>query len=414
LVGAAVEQQSRVDNTTKANSPSSHRAFVLPASPLLAAANRTAAPAVAMLDYITPRAWPSRLKFRKSWHFWGDRVIAVAAGIAPLSDTASEPTTTPTPTPTTTTRQMQLSPMLTALDQRWLNGDVWVGIVENNTSSNVSVTSSTKVQLAFPSNRSYALSGSDYLQWIWHDASAIVFLASGRNDSVTIRSNERTGDWGTIGAENGTVVGNMFTAHVTHGEPTELRGRTASSSATQNVLNGGGDDSELGGGGYVYAMFPSVGPVSQFSAATRSKGVQIIAHSTSQQVLLLDGITGNKDSAVVSAAFFDEINVVYIAAWALRIQVNGACSCIVHRSTNNRATRDFDEVSNSHDAVLTSRVSLVVTVADPTHSKKELVVGLTPASAPNESFADATNVTFSLPEGEMAGHSVTVEVSLPL
>jgi hypothetical protein len=311
--------------------------------------------------------------------------------------------------------------MLTALDQRWLNGDVWVGLVGNNTSrkntstATASATSSTKMQLAFPSNHSFALSGSDYLQWIWHDASAIVFLASGRNDSVTIRSNERTGDWGTIGAENGTVVGNMFTAHVTHGEPTGLRRRTASSSATQKVLNGGGDDSGFGGGGYVYAMFPSVGPVSQFSAAARSKGVQIIAHSTSQQVLLLDGITGNDDDgAVVSAAFFDEINVVYIAAWALRIQVNGACSCIVHRSTNNRVMRDFDEVRNNNDAVSTSKFSLAVTVADPTHSKKELVVGFTPAPAPNESFADATNVTISLPEGEMAGHSVTVEVSLPL
>eukprot|EP01121_Diplochlamys_sp_Union-15-3_P008515 TRINITY_DN225_c0_g1_i1.p1 TRINITY_DN225_c0_g1~~TRINITY_DN225_c0_g1_i1.p1 ORF type:complete len:682 (-),score=104.29 TRINITY_DN225_c0_g1_i1:322-2190(-) len=116
------------------------------------------------------------LTAKKAWFWFNDHYLALGTDISTESN----------------------ADVFTTLDQRLLNGDVYVSSQSSPLASGVHSYSS--------------------LEWLYHDNIGYVFPA-GAFKSLTVMNREQSGDWSSIGTFQGNVTKQVFTAYISHAPP---------------------------------------------------------------------------------------------------------------------------------------------------------------------------------------------------
>ena len=355
--------------------------------------------AAAVFDFVTPSMWTSRLKYKKSWHFIDGRVLAIVSGITRVGSSSSSSSSSSSAVSMGESSSddagravSALPSVTTSLDQRWLGGDVWIGLSGQSNSKVVKLTANSTQ--TFPlggggggggSSSSGGVVGS--AEWIYHDQTAYIMLSSSKHpQTLTVSNGASTGDWADVGAENGTVSGSIFSAFIEHN-------RDAISSST---------------GAAAYMVVPVAGDIGHtgdsFNPSVYTNGMTVVANNHTCHAIV--ATLARTARSVFSIVFFAAGTITAPEPWGLAVEALQPCTVIIVKETtsNSAAEEKAGEGGKAEGKALEGAggATITMTVSDPSQSLNNVVI--------RTSLAPATPVHVPLPTGEFAGKSVSVKL----
>ena len=325
--------------------------------------------ATAAFNFVTPKMWLSRLKYKKSWHFIDGRIVAMVTGIGKANGGRRSGTDGGHP---------PLPAVTTSIEQRWLGEGVLVGVSGQKAA----------VELGPNTSRTFPTTAAGAVEWIHHDQSAYIMLplptakAQG-NATVTVSTTVGSGDWSDVGAEEGEVSGGMFTAFIEHDAAAVETGVAAAA----------------------YMVVPSAGAVRResgapFDPALYTRNVAVVdstdsCHAVAATVTTTSSKTTTPALRVFSIVFFAPGSTTAPEPWGLVVEAMQACTIVIVEESSA-------PTSATQRTAAAATPTTVMTISDPTQALGTMAVKT--SLSPNIVHA-------TLPKGEFAGKSVTVQLS---
>eukprot|EP00041_Stephanoeca_diplocostata_P019441 m.419563 g.419563 ORF g.419563 m.419563 type:complete len:858 (-) comp21305_c0_seq3:1428-4001(-) len=304
---------------------------------------------MAMFDFVTPRMWANRIRFRKSWFFDNGGVMVLGSGIERLDTTPAH-----------------LHPLTTALEQRWLVGDVVLGLTRDGRHTTRTQHMPPNASITLPAADGGTPLGTDgeRVLWIAHDGTVLVLGAiAGAGTispaTVTVSTEHKRGDWAAIGVANGIMGGNVFAVHLTHA-----------------------DSARGGAAGLAYAMLTGVSADDAARAAALRASL-VLSRSAAVHAVL-------QQNRTLAAAFFTA-GAVAVDDWGIRLTAHQPCSVLLSLPSPLPVGRV---------AGRTVRGWATLSIADPTQSLQSATIAVT--------GRHAAGITIDLPQGEHAGSAAHV------